>query len=1648
MTKTRYWTKTTLGFAAAFLVAAASASAAELLLDFQFNEGSGLTSRSSVGDVTVSLGTEIDPAWTPTGVLEAPSGLPNDRAALFEGLGWLRGEYDAEPFDLTQSLTWEGWVFVDTDSTKVIQDYFNLGDTLKVGVITREGSSDLHFVLTFRAVQDVISDIVISPKDNRWTHLACTWDPTGGYEEGTGMVSFYQDGGFMGEIQTASKFRDYQNAYLGVGASTAGTSVFQGKLDRVRLHKGLLTAAQLDSDAANPRPITANTVIAFDFNEETVPFKSSTTPVISLESGTEKMGDVRQLNFSESTPPRDIDPTITDDFSVFVDNAGATDYARKYGYFKTDTMDFGDQTDPSFSMEAWFKGLSKSTVKQVFFQIWSSPNANVPRIAFAIYTDFTIYLTTMGVLDIPTNVKIPEDGGWHHIACVYDHPAGKIYVYLDGKLGGTVNYNGVNGRYVDFATQADGDNAYTPDVDDSNCGMIGAEHTGFAPFSGRIDRLRFWKGVLAPENLDYKYYGDPIIAPIVATQPNSFKVPLGTKVVFNTKIVGTGVGDTDHDLRFPMSYQWYKDGEPVEGATGAVLEVVAAEATLGKYKLQASNEAGSIETAEATLSMEETPFSSQMILDYQFNEGKGYTSASSVGGAAAQVVLGEVYDETLHPQSSSDTPSGMPGDKSVAFGGTGWLMGFTEDLYDLTRPLTMETWLYIDPDSDKVYEGFLTYGQTIKLGCNNEHYLVFTLSGVVDIVSPILIDYGYWTHVAAVWEPGVGVTFYQDGAKSGDMIAEERLPHAASLESTVGKGYRVTLGSEATGNPTWGKLDRARLHYGLLTEAELDSNPTNPKPATANTLLAFDISEDAMPYVSKGSSAVVLDLDGGEIAAANRVVQWSPDNPLNKVGDYSAYFNGTGFGTISKDYVQLNQDDPSFTVETWVKGEPQTTRRILFSNYGMGRFSFSVNTDYSVHATTYGVDDWASTAKIPRDGKWHHIAFTLNKPAGMMYFFVDGALWEQRANPGTVNFDAANTVDTFLGRESSGGYYVGYMDRFRLHKGALDPSKLDYYNVAQAEPPVIESVTVPMVQVGESAELSVVVSGTPPFSYQWYRNGTAVDGATGATYTIESAALAYGGLITVQVSNNEGGVTSNPVPLVITGNPDNFVKLLDFQLDEGSGLVTTSQVSDAIANFGVAIDPEAVSAGAAPSELLGDFSVNFSGTGWLYAEAEEDVLDLDAPFTWEAWVCKSASTKPAEDFMRLGNTVKIGMNATKVFQATFLGVVDINSTITVQDGVWTHLAAVWEPGVGVTFYENGVQKGFTAATGKPKAYVNNTVSLGGDAAGGSLYQGMIDRVRLHKVALGAAELDSEAVNPKPVTENTVLDYGFNEMVPPYNSVGEMPLQVVNGQERMAILSRPAWSGLDPWQVDGGSGGNSLYFSGTSFTPFNTDGVDFGDKTDSSFTMEAWIKDFAVKTTKQVFFQTLGNMEGTCPRLSFAVSATDATSGNRNVFLTTLGVADINTGIPIPNDADWHHIAVAYNVPAGIIYVYIDGELAGAKVQSGGPNFNVQDTNLRGALGRELGGASPTTGTVDRVRLWKGVLSPAQLDVPPAAPQSPEPTAELTWGVVGGVLVFEWTGGTLEVSDKADTGWVAIDQASPLSVPLSEVTGSKFYRLAQ
>jgi hypothetical protein len=81
------------------------------------------------------------------------------------------------------------------------------------------------------------------------------------------------------------------------------------------------------------------------------------------------------------------------------------------------------------------------------------------------------------------------------------------------------------------------------------------------------------------------------------------------------------------------------------------------------------------------------------------------------------------------------------------------------------------------------------------------------------------------------------------------------------------------------------------------------------------------------------------------------------------------------------------------------------------------------------------------------------------------------------------------------------------------------------------------------VNAGSPVSLSVVATGTTPFSYQWRRNGVAISGGTGSSYTIASAKTSDMGTYDVLVTNGGGSVTSNTAWLMVgtgtlSGNDD------------------------------------------------------------------------------------------------------------------------------------------------------------------------------------------------------------------------------------------------------------------------------------------------------------------------------------------------------------------------------------------------------------------------------------------------------------------------------------------------------------------------------
>jgi Immunoglobulin domain/PQQ enzyme repeat len=73
------------------------------------------------------------------------------------------------------------------------------------------------------------------------------------------------------------------------------------------------------------------------------------------------------------------------------------------------------------------------------------------------------------------------------------------------------------------------------------------------------------------------------------------------------------------------------------------------------------------------------------------------------------------------------------------------------------------------------------------------------------------------------------------------------------------------------------------------------------------------------------------------------------------------------------------------------------------------------------------------------------------------------------------------------------------------------------------------------VSDGQTGTFLVVATGAAPLEYQWRRNGTAIAGATGSSYTTAAAVSGdNGSSFTVVVTNATGSITSNAATLTVT----------------------------------------------------------------------------------------------------------------------------------------------------------------------------------------------------------------------------------------------------------------------------------------------------------------------------------------------------------------------------------------------------------------------------------------------------------------------------------------------------------------------------------
>ena len=234
-------------------------------------------------------------------------------------------------------------------------------------------------------------------------------------------------------------------------------------------------------------------------------------------------------------------------------------------------------------------------------------------------------------------------GQWKHIVMVYDT---SLKVYVNGQWD--------NIGYTDFER-----NAGAPFI----IGARGGSSITYL-FDGQVDEVLVYTNALTLAQVQNHYSKAVFPNPI----PPFFTVlPGSQEVVSNATSSVTLAAVADGPA--PIGYQWFKNGNPIAGATSSSLNLSAVYSNAASYTLRATNSSG-FTNATATLAvLPPTPsyvnVTNGLVLhlrfdgDYQDSSSRGHNgTATGVGGAVPSISAGRLGSGALHYETHTTT--GLP----------------------------------------------------------------------------------------------------------------------------------------------------------------------------------------------------------------------------------------------------------------------------------------------------------------------------------------------------------------------------------------------------------------------------------------------------------------------------------------------------------------------------------------------------------------------------------------------------------------------------------------------------------------------------------------------------------------------------------------------------------------------------------------------------------------------------------------------------------------------------------------------------------------------------------------------------------------------------------------------------------------------------
>jgi autotransporter-associated beta strand protein len=564
---------------------------------------------------------------------------------------------------------------------------------------------------------------------------------------------------------------------------------------------------------------------------------------------------------------------------------------------------------------------------------------------------------------------------------------------------------------------------------------------------------------------------------------------------------------------------------------------------------------------------------------YRFNDGVATDdlpspaiNAGSLGGAVNGSYAGNFV---------RGVPGALPGSANTAVQGAGTLVEIANNAaINNAGSFSVEVWLkptaipaagaLISPiasfrENDGTFgrAGWLIYQGDTNTGFNFRAYnrngstFTFSLTSGAGTVTA-----GAWHHVVATWDSvaNQGKIYVNGVLRATSAVIAPSGPNSSTYEPNNTRPF--TLGSRDGAFPWSGDIDEPAYYTSVLSDAQVLAHYNNgispsPSPSYDSLVLAdspaayWRLGEAAFtprtPPVATNAGNLGSSANGGYYAGSKNT-STGPDSAGGFLGfgaSNSCLSLATANGHVGTALGLLNNRS-AFTVMGWVK------RGAIHSPRG-GYFGQNDLLEFGDASNGANIESWVNarggnmvTPYSFADDQWGFIVLTGDTSKATLYLNgvqaaqMSGNIADYGASAFNFNIGGGGIFGT------TGDYFRGEIDEVAVFDKAVTPGRVkQLYDTALGNVSVDLVDTMPSVTPtgdipeGQQFTLSVDPTGTPPFTYQWKKNGVDVPSSNSRTLTVTAAANSpitepYEYSVVVTNLGGAGSITSDTALVYVT----------------------------------------------------------------------------------------------------------------------------------------------------------------------------------------------------------------------------------------------------------------------------------------------------------------------------------------------------------------------------------------------------------------------------------------------------------------------------------------------------------------------------------